>query len=183
MSGGSDRRRRLAMETEPLSIPFGQWLTAAGLLSDAELPACRGPAAGHRRVAAGRDHPPGATWSPEEVAGALARRLELPFVRADDFPASPPFLQKISPQYLRQYRFCPIATDGASLTIVCADPTDMTPVDDLRGALRPRRPCRGGDGGSDSRGDRPLLRHRLHRGPEGHRDDARRRGGRRRGGR
>jgi general secretion pathway protein E len=36
---------------------------------------------------------------------------------------------------MRQYRFCPLTVDGGALVIACADPTDPTVVDELRGTL------------------------------------------------
>ena len=73
--------------------------------------------------------------SSEEIAGALARRYGVPYVRREEFPTSPPFLRNLSPQYMRQYRFCPLTLENGTLLIACADPADPTPVDDLRGAL------------------------------------------------
>jgi general secretion pathway protein E len=73
--------------------------------------------------------------SPEEMARALARRLELPFFDRDEFPASPPFLQRLAPQYMRQYRFCPLSVEQGVLLVAQADPGDPTPADDLRSSL------------------------------------------------
>ena len=73
--------------------------------------------------------------SAEEVGQALARHLEIPYVGREEFPSSPPFLQRLSPQYMRQYRFCPLAVEDGVLVVACADPTDPTVVDELRGTL------------------------------------------------
>jgi general secretion pathway protein E len=120
---------------ESLHSPsFGRWLTGTGLLSEAEL--ARAEA---RRQSTGERLPDALVRlglsSPEEVAQSLARHLEIPFVGREEFPSSPPFLQRLSPQYMRQYRFCPLAVENGSLVVVCADPTDPTVVDELRGAL------------------------------------------------
>jgi type II secretion system protein E len=117
-----------------LEIPFSRWLTAIGLLTESEL----GEAEARRRATGERlidaivhlGH-----MSAEEVAGALARRLELPYFRRDDFPSAPPFLNSLSPQYMRQYRFCPFALENGVLTIACADPLDPIVVDELRTTL------------------------------------------------
>jgi general secretion pathway protein E len=116
------------------SPSFGRWLTATGLLSEAEL----ARAEAHRQSTG--EHLPDALVrlglsTPDEVAQALARHLEIAYVDRAEFPPSPPFLQRLSPQYMRQYRFCPLAVDGGALVIACADPTDPTVADELRGTL------------------------------------------------
>jgi general secretion pathway protein E len=116
------------------SPSFGRWLTATGLLSEAEL--ARAEA---QRQASGERLPDALVRlglsSAEEVAQALARHLEIAYVGRDEFPSSPPFLQRLSPQYMRQYRFCPLAVEDGVLTVACADPTEPTVVDELRAAL------------------------------------------------
>ena len=91
-----------------LEMPFGQWLTAVGLLTEEEF-----HRAEERRRTTGEALPDAVVrlgyMTPEEVAGAIARRQELPYVRREDFPTSPPFLRNLSPQYMRQYRFCPLS--------------------------------------------------------------------------
>ena len=113
---------------------FGRWLTATGLLSEAEL--ARAEA---QRQSTGERLPDTLVRlglsSADEVAQALARHLEIGYVDRTEFPSSPPFLQRLSPQYMRQYRFCPLAVDGGALVVACADPTDPTVVDELRGTL------------------------------------------------
>ena len=113
---------------------FGQWLTATGLLSDAEL----ARAEAHRESTG--EHLPDTLVrlglsSAEEVGQALARHLEIAYVGREEFPSAPPFLQRLSPQYMRQYRFCPLSVEDGVLVVACANPTDPTVVDDLRGAL------------------------------------------------
>ncbi len=116
------------------SSSFGQWLTETGLLSEAEL----SRAEAHAR-SSGQRLPDALVRlglsSPEEVARALARHLEAPYVERDEFPPSPPFLQKLSPQYMRQYRFCPLTLQDGTLLVASTDPTDFTVVDELRGTL------------------------------------------------
>ena len=94
------------------SPSFGRWLTATGLLSEAEL----ARAEAHRQSTG--EHLPDALVrlglsSPDEVAQALARHLEIGYVDRTEFPSSPPFLQRLSPQYMRQYRFCPLTVEAA----------------------------------------------------------------------
>jgi type II secretion system protein E len=113
-----------------LDTPFSEWLTAVRLLTAEELleAEVRQRATGERLADAivrlGY-------MSADEMAGALARRLELPYLRRDDFPTSPPFLKNLSPYYMRQYRFCPLAFENGTLMIACADPLDPMVVDDL----------------------------------------------------
>ena len=47
-------------------------------------------------------------------------------------PATAPLIKALSPQYLRQYVACPVAVEGTTVTVACADPTDPLLVDDLR---------------------------------------------------
>jgi general secretion pathway protein E len=116
------------------SASFGRWLTGTGLLSEAEL----ARAEAHRQ-SSGERLPDALVRlglsSAEEVARALARHLEIAYIGRDEFPSSPPFLQRLSPQYMRQYRFCPLAVEDGVLVVACADPTDPTIVDELRGSL------------------------------------------------
>ena len=113
---------------------FGQWLTATGLLSEAELARAESHSQSTGERLADALVRLGLS-SAEEVAKALARHLEIAYVGRDEFPTSPPFLQRLSPQYMRQYRFCPLAVEDGVLVVACADPTDPTVVDELRGTL------------------------------------------------
>jgi general secretion pathway protein E len=56
----------------------------------------------------------------------------IPFLSAAEFPATPPVVKALSPQYLRQYVACPVAVEGATVTVAAADPTNPLLVDDLR---------------------------------------------------
>jgi general secretion pathway protein E len=117
-----------------LPSSFGRWLTATGLLSETEL--ARAEARRRETAEPLADAVVRLGLSaPEEIAAALARAFELPYVSREEFPTSPPFLRNLSLQYMRQYRFCPLAVDAGTLTIASADPSDPTPADDLRGAL------------------------------------------------
>jgi general secretion pathway protein E len=117
-----------------LEAPFGEWLAASGLVSEADLRRAeeRHRTTGERLVDAIVKL---GYLTPEEIAQAIARHVGLPYVRAEEFPTSPPFLRNLSPQYMRQYRFCPLAVESGTLLIACADPADPIPADELRGAL------------------------------------------------
>jgi general secretion pathway protein E len=73
--------------------------------------------------------------SPEEVLRALAVQNGVPFVAAEELPSAPPVVKNLSPKYLRQYVSCPIAVDGASVTVATADPANPVLIDDLRQML------------------------------------------------
>lgn len=117
-----------------LAIPFGQWLTTLGLLSEEEVlrAEARHRTTGERLadslVRLGY-------CTPDEMASFLARRFTLPYVRREDFPTSPPFLTNVSPQYMRQYRFCPLSADNGVLLVACVDPLDLLLVDELSAVL------------------------------------------------
>jgi len=71
----------------------------------------------------------------EDVLRALAAQANLPFLTRDELPTSIPILKNLSPQYLRQYRVCPVSIEGNTLTVATADPTNLLLLDDLRLSL------------------------------------------------
>src|SRR5262245_41405206 len=71
----------------------------------------------------------------DDVLRALASQRGLSFVSADEPPFTPPVLKNLSPKYLRQYAACPIAVEGATVTIATADPGNPLLVDELRQTL------------------------------------------------
>jgi general secretion pathway protein E len=117
-----------------LDTPFGQWLTAAGILSEPDL-----ARAEERQRATGERLADAIVrlgyCTPEEIAQALARRLSLGYVSREEFPSSPPFIKNLSPHYMRQYRFCPLSVENGTLLIASADPLDPMPPDELRTVL------------------------------------------------
>ncbi|HXA94043.1 MAG TPA: type II secretion system ATPase GspE, partial [Candidatus Dormibacteraeota bacterium] len=70
-----------------------------------------------------------------DVLKALALQQELPFLSAEELPSTPPALRNLSPKYLRQYVACPVAVDGAVVTVATADPTNTLLLDDLQQSL------------------------------------------------
>ena len=70
-----------------------------------------------------------------DVLKALALQQELPFLSAEELPSTPPALRNLSPKYLRQYAACPVAVDGAVVTVATADPTNTLLLDDLQQSL------------------------------------------------
>jgi general secretion pathway protein E len=73
--------------------------------------------------------------SEESVLRAVAVQHRLPFLAAEELPSTPPALKELSPKYLRQYVACPIAVEGATVTVATADPTNSLLLDELQQSL------------------------------------------------
>ena len=73
--------------------------------------------------------------SKEDVLRALAIQQGVPFLSREELPSPLPILKNLSTKYLRQYRVCPVAIDGSTLTVATADPTNPLLLDDLRQSL------------------------------------------------
>jgi general secretion pathway protein E len=73
--------------------------------------------------------------STTDVLRGLAAQQGVPFLSAEELPSTPPPLKHVSPKYLRQYVACPIALEGAIVTVATADPTNTLLVDDLQQSL------------------------------------------------
>ncbi len=72
---------------------------------------------------------------PDDVLRALAAQQGLPYLAAEELPLTPPLIKQLSPKYLRQYVVCPIAVEGATVTLATADPANPLLLDDLRQSL------------------------------------------------
>jgi general secretion pathway protein E len=70
-----------------------------------------------------------------DVLQAVAVQQEIVFLSAEELPSTPPLVKELSPKYLRQYLACPIAVDGATITVATAEPTNPLLLDDLRQTL------------------------------------------------
>jgi general secretion pathway protein E len=75
------------------------------------------------------------TTTTTDVLRALAVQQQMAFLAADELPSSPPVLKELSPKYLRQYVACPIAVEGATVTVATAEPTRPELLDDLQQTL------------------------------------------------
>ena len=71
----------------------------------------------------------------DEILRALAAQHGLPFRSREELPLTPPIVKLLSPKYLRQYVACPIAVDGATVTVATAEPANPMLGDDLRKTL------------------------------------------------
>jgi len=92
-----------------------------------------------------------------DVLQAVAVQQEIAFLSAEELPSTPPWSRAVS-QDLRQYLACPIAVDGATITVATAEPTNPLLLDDLRQTLGMSIRLLRGPGRVDPRGDRRGLR-------------------------
>jgi general secretion pathway protein E len=72
----------------------------------------------------------------EDVLKAVATQQDLPYLSAEELPSTPPVLKELSRRYLRQSVACPIAVEGATVTVATADPTDPLLLDELQQTLQ-----------------------------------------------
>ena len=73
--------------------------------------------------------------TPTDVLRALATQQQMAFLSAEELPSTPPILKELSPKYLRQYVACPVAVEGATVTVATAEPTNPQLLDDLEQTL------------------------------------------------
>jgi hypothetical protein len=75
----------------------------------------------------------------DEYDDALARRRAaeegVPFLSADELPSTPPVIKGLSSKYLLQAAICPLAVEGARVTVAVADPSDPVVGNELRQIL------------------------------------------------
>jgi len=63
-----------------------------------------------------------------DLAEALAERLGVALVGAEDFPSAPPLEDRVSLKFLKQARVVPLHDDGARLALAMANPLDRFTV-------------------------------------------------------
>ncbi|HWB99390.1 MAG TPA: type II secretion system ATPase GspE [Bryobacteraceae bacterium] len=68
-----------------------------------------------------------------DVLSALSEQLGIPLATIDAGPPTAPELEGISPRFMRQSRFFPLALDDSTLTIAMADPLDFETIAAVRG--------------------------------------------------
>ena len=69
-----------------------------------------------------------------DVLAALSAQLGVPLVGLDEAPPDAPEIQGISPRFMRQCLFLPIAMDDSSVTLAMADPLDFETISAVRGS-------------------------------------------------
>jgi type IV pilus assembly protein PilB len=67
----------------------------------------------------------------EAAALALAERLGLPYVDIASFRIDPDLFRSIPVEWMLRYTFVPEKRTDKSMTIICADPTDVVKLDEL----------------------------------------------------
>jgi general secretion pathway protein E len=71
----------------------------------------------------------------DDVSRAVAVQQGLPFLSSAELPSTPPALKDLSPKYLRQNLACPVAVEGAVLSVATAEPANPLLADDLEQTL------------------------------------------------
>jgi general secretion pathway protein E len=118
----------------PIRRPLGQILVGAEVISPATLDEALVQAVADRRRLGEVLIAQGATTE-ADVSRAVAAQEGLPFLSPDELPSSPPVLKDLSPKYLRQNLACPIAREGAVLSVATAEPANPLLSDDLEQML------------------------------------------------
>ncbi len=67
-----------------------------------------------------------------EVLAALSDQLDIPIITATEFPAVSPEVEGLSPRFMRQFRFLPLAVEDSTVTLAMADPLDFETVSAVR---------------------------------------------------
>jgi type II secretion system protein E len=116
------------------STRVGQILVQAGVITEDILAAALARAA-RERLRVGEALVALGAATAEDVLKALATQQDLPWLDAEELPSTPPALKELSPKYLRRYLACPIAVEGATVTLATADPTNPLLLDDLQQTL------------------------------------------------
>ncbi len=68
-----------------------------------------------------------------DVLAALSEQLGVPLAALDSPPPDSPEIQGISPRFMRQCLFLPVAMDDSSVTLAMADPLDFETISAVRG--------------------------------------------------
>ncbi len=68
-----------------------------------------------------------------DVLAALSEQLGVPLAALDEAPPASPEIQDISPRFMRQCRFVPVAIDDSTVTLAMADPLDFETISAVRG--------------------------------------------------
>ncbi|MEO8189357.1 MAG: GspE/PulE family protein [Acidobacteriota bacterium] len=69
--------------------------------------------------------------APETDSAALAARLGLPYVNLALFRVDPDLFRSVPVEWMLRYEFVPESRTEKSMTIICADPTDVVRLDEL----------------------------------------------------
>src|SRR6266849_6386109 len=67
-----------------------------------------------------------------DVLAALSEQLGIPLAALDEPPRSSPEIEGLSPRFMRQCHFIPVAVDDTTVTIAIADPLDFSTLSAVR---------------------------------------------------
>ncbi len=67
-----------------------------------------------------------------DVLAALSEQLGVPMATLDEPPPDSPEIQDLSPRFMRQCHFLPVAIDDSSVTLAMADPLDFDTISAVR---------------------------------------------------
>ena len=67
-----------------------------------------------------------------EVLTALSEQLQIPLAAPGDFPPVSPELEGLSPRFMRQFHFVPLAVEDSTVVLAMADPLDFDTVSAVR---------------------------------------------------
>ena len=68
----------------------------------------------------------------KDLMSVLSEQLEVPLIRADEFPDVPLKVEKLSVKFLRQFQVLPLGLEENLLTVAMADPSDSDTLESLR---------------------------------------------------
>ena len=125
---------QLSLAVVPLPERLGQMLVDRGFVDPGDLEQAlelqkeRGDKIGRILIDLG-------FAAPKDVLEALAEQLEVPLLAAEDFPEALPEIERISPRYMRQYLFLPLAWEESSLRVAMADPLDFETLATIRNVV------------------------------------------------
>lgn len=72
----------------------------------------------------------------EILAQLLAEQLQMPYVPLTDFRLDPSFYKAIPVEFMYRYPFVPYQEENGTLTVILADPTNLSAIDELELVLR-----------------------------------------------
>jgi type IV pilus assembly protein PilB len=67
-----------------------------------------------------------------DLAAALGRQLEVPFITLSHYEIDPGILDSIPAEIVRKYQIIPVDKTGDTLTVALADPSNIVLIDELR---------------------------------------------------
>jgi MSHA biogenesis protein MshE len=119
----------------PEKIRLGELLVRQQLLTTEQLEAAleRQRASGHKL---GRTLVDAGFVSEEQICGALARQMRIPYINLKQFSLSPALVQTLPESHARRFRALLLDESGGSLRIGLADPTDLFAYDELSRLLK-----------------------------------------------